>query len=192
METEILDEYIVVESRNEIQFFNFISIIILWVGMGCCFWFGLHSDPEVIFSLLLLSLATLVMYYNYARGIKITFGIISLGIFSLVTYSPFNYSISIAFGSISVTIEVVFFVLLLIHYFTNRKVLTTFLMPIVNVFVPELEEEKESTYRRRIENYKIKLSIKSTFELENLLKENNLVPEALKAVEEILKYRNHK
>ena len=60
MEHEILDdEFQVKEKRNQVQFINWISLIILWIGIGQCGFVGITDRPKVIAAIVLLIISSL-------------------------------------------------------------------------------------------------------------------------------------
>ena len=81
--------------RNQTQIIksyntNWIAIILLWIGICLCGYFGIITNAKVIVAFLLLAIASATSYYNYKLGTIITLGIIIIGAFDLVDFFPFK------------------------------------------------------------------------------------------------------
>lgn len=141
MSNEILDDrFVNEEKRKRIQILNWISIIILWGGIGYCGINGLLSEIKVIAAIILLILSTGIMYYNYELGVRLTLGVILIGTINLVDFFPLKYFISFGINAIEIGFEFLLFGIGIIHYFTNREELSKFLkdlfyMPILSYLV---------------------------------------------------------
>ncbi|MFT5834929.1 MAG: hypothetical protein ACI97N_002573 [Cognaticolwellia sp.] len=189
MEHEILDdEFQVKEKRNQMQFINWISLIILWIGIGQCGFVGITDRPKVIAAIVLLIISTITTFAKYELGVKITLGIILLGVLNFVDFSPTKYFISFGINAIEIGIEFSLFVIGIIHYFTNRKELSKFLKDLLNREISE--EEIKSTLRSEINGFKRRFSTKEIGELEMIANNDELLPEAVKAAKELIEEKN--
>ena len=185
MNEEILDnEFGNNTESNQFKFVNYISILILWFGIGYCGISGLLSELKVILAISLLLISTAATYFNYELGTKITFATILIGTLNLVDFFPIKSFIGFEINSISVGVEFILFAIGIIHYFTNKNELSRFLK---NIFNPEIsEEEIKSAQRTKINRFKRRFSGKKLNELERIIKNEKLLPEALKAAEELI------
>jgi len=191
MNSEILDNgFENGDKRKGIQIVNWISIIILWAGIGYCGTSGLLSETKVIAAIVLLVLSTGVMYFNYELGVKITLGTILIGIINLVDFFPGETFIYFEINAIKIEFEFKdrLFGIGVIHYFTNRKVLSKFLKDLFNRELSE--EERKSAQRSRINGFKRRFEELSDKEIELRLREN-LVPVAIEALKQIKKEREN-
>jgi hypothetical protein len=189
MEHEILDdEFQVKEKRNQVQFINWISLIILWIGIGQFGFVGITDRPKVIAAIVLLIISTITTFAKYELGVKITLGIILLGVLNFVDFSPTKYFISFGINAIEIGIEFSLFVIGIIHYFTNRKELSKFLKDLLNREISE--EEIKSTLRSEINGFKRRFSTKEIGELEMIANNDELLPEAVKAAKELIEEKN--
>jgi hypothetical protein len=189
MEKKILDDDLILQDKNKVEpkLLNWVSILILWLGIGYCLFEGIITDMRVIAGIVLLVIATLATYFKFELGVKITLGIIVIGVFSLVKYVPISYSCEFGFGVVGFAFELVILFIGIIHYFTNRAVLYPFLNGMLNrkVSVEESLEEE----RKRINGYKHQFSRKSMEELKSIIENKKLLPEAIKAAEELIEKR---
>lgn len=178
------DELAISKNKSQPTSLNWTSIIILWIGIVLCFFSGIISDIQVILGIILLSLSTLITYYKYELGTKITFGIIVLGVLSIVKFFPSSYSIGFGIGDYGVSFEILIILIGIIHFITNRTILSKFLKETFNRDASE--EEIQLKERRKIDGYKNRFSRKSIDELQEVLNNKLLLPEAIKAAEELI------
>lgn len=192
MEKEILDDDLAFKEKitTTTKLVNWISIIIFWIGIGYCFVSGIIRDPEVIAGIILLIVATITTYLKYELGVKITLGVIVVGVLSLVKYFPISYSISFGFGDFGLVFEMLVFLIGIIHYLTNKEITSSFLSGIINREISE--EEEQAGERNRINRYKNQFSTKKTKELEVIINNERLLPEARKAAKELIEKRKIK
>ena len=157
----------------------------MWAGIGYCGVSGLLSELKVIFAIILLAVSTGVTYLNFRLGVKITLGIILIGTLNLIDFFPTKYFISFGINVIEIGFEVILFGIGIIHYFTNRDELSKFLRHLFNkeITKEEIEEEKRSM----IDAFKRRFSNKKIDELRIIARNDNLLPEAIKAAEELIK-----
>lgn len=189
MNSEILDNGFENEDKRKvIQIVNQISIIILWVGIADCGTSGLLSEIKVIAAIVLLLLSTATMYFNYELGVKITLGTILIGIINLADFFPSETFIYFETNTIKIEFEAELFGIGIIHYFTNREVLSKFLKDLLNIELSE--EEIKSAQRSRINGFKRRFVKLSDKEIELRLREN-LVPAAIEALKQIKKEREN-
>ena len=189
MEKGILDENLTFKDGNKIQpkLLNWVSIIILWGGIGYCYVNGIITEIQVIAGIFLLIISTIVTFFKYEVGVKITLGIIALGVLSLVKYFPISYSIGFGIGNFGLAFEMLIFLIGIIHYFTNKEILSKFLNGLINREVSE--EELQAEERSRINGYKNRFSKKNMDELEVIANNESLLPEAIKAAKELIEKR---
>ena len=177
------------KAENIIQpkLMNWLSLIILWGGIGYCSIRGIITDVQVALGVILLIISTVATYFKYEAGVKITLGIIALGVLGLVKYFPISYSIGFGIGDFGLDFEMVTFLIGIIHCFTNREVLSDFLSEMMNREVSK--EELHTEERSRINGYKNRFSKKNNEELEVIVNNESLLPEAIKAAKELIEKR---
>ena len=190
MDTDLLDDEFIIKNQKESipRFLNWLTIFILWSGIGICIAFGLMYDTQVIIAILLLFIATIFNYYKYRIGTKITFGIILLGVFNFIRFSPFTYGISFGIGGFILKVEVILFTLLIIHYYTNREVLSKFFSQLMNVDTSY--ETNRAITRGNISGFKRRFSKKSTEELNAIINNPKILSDAKTAAQEVINERN--
>ncbi len=133
MNNEILDDgFENGDKRNRVKIVNWISIIILWVGIGYCGIDGLLGEIKVIIAIVLLIISTGIMCFNYELGIVITMGTILIGIINLVDFFPITYYVFFEINAIEIEFEFILFGIGIIHYLTNKKELSKFLKNLLN------------------------------------------------------------
>lgn len=188
MDTKILDDgFQIKEKRNKFQIVNWISLIILWIGIAQCGYVGTLGNPKVIAAISLLTISTIITYVKYELGVKITLGIIILGILNLLDFSPTKYFISLGINVIEIGFEISLIIIGIIHYYTNRKELSKFLKDLMNREIPE--EEIKSAQRSRINGFKRRFSSKTIERLKIIANDDELLPEAIKAAKELIDER---
>ncbi len=191
MNNEILDNgFENGDKRKGIQIVNWISIIILWAGIADCGTSGLLSEIKVIAAIILLMFSTATMYFNYELGVKITLGTILIGIINLADFFPSETFIYFEINAIKIEFEAKaeLFGIGIIHYFTNREVLSKFLKDLFNIELSE--EEIKSVQHSRINGFKRRFEKLSDKEIELRLHEN-LVPTAIEALKQIKREREN-
>ena len=184
MSREIIDIEFNLEEEKEVQFINWVSIIILWLGIGHCGWKGLIFETQVMVAIIFLIISTLLTYFNYTLGIKTTLGIIILGMLALIQFFPVSYYWFFSLNGFGIGIDFFLLGVGLIHYFTNEKELSKFLKNLFNHDISEEEIKKEETLK--IKSFKRQFSNRSIEELEKIVMNNNLVPEARQAANDLL------
>ena len=187
--SELLDDsFRTVEERKQVNFINWISIIILWLGIGLCAINGILGDVKVIVAIVFLIAATALSFYDYVLGVKVTLGITLIGTLNLISFFPIKQLISFGINNIAIGFEFILFGIGLIHYFTNREELREFLKDVFNS--EKTEEEIIATQRSRINVFKRRFESKSVYQLELIANNRDLLPEAVQAARELLEKRN--
>lgn len=182
----VLDDELSVEgqSKEKSKLINWTSIIILWGGLSYCFVDGSITETKVIIGVLLLLVSTATTFFKYEVGTKITLGAIVIGVFSLAKYFPISYSIGFGVGGFSLTFEVLILLIGIVHYLTNKEILSKFVSGLMNRKVSK--EELQAKERRRINGYKNQFSKKNMEELEAIANNERLLPEAIEAAKELI------
>lgn len=189
MANEILDSDLSIgERKRKFNPSNWFAIGILWIGIIVCLQSGLIKDIQVIIAILLLIVSTVMIYRNPRLGIRITLGVILLGVLSIVRFFPTQYFIGFGIGALKIGFEFIMFSIGLIHYYANRSELSTFLKDLFNREVSE--KDLQAIERIRIENFKKRFLSKTVKELQDIVNKKELLPEAVKAAEEILEEKN--
>lgn len=162
------------------QYINWISLIILWIGVAIYFINGFDLNTKFVFGVFLLVISTILTGTNYVIGTKFTFVSIILGIFSLVNYWPSPYTLSFGIASIFINIEVLILIIGIIHYFSNRKVLSVLLNKELS------EDELVAEERKTINGYRESFKNKGIEELKTIANNEKLIPQAIIAAEELI------
>ncbi len=182
MEKEILDENLdqLENTKLKANLVNWISIVILWIGIGLCVQRGLIGDLQIVAGTVLLMVATFLTHFNYKMGVLVTLGILVLGILTLVEFFPFSLTIGFGFGAF----DLLNLAIALVHIFTNWEVFSK----IVNK--ESTPEEVQVSTRNRVEGFKRRFQNKSTNELEGIVQNEKLLPYAIQAAQELIDERN--
>ena len=184
MNNEILDdEFQITTEKNYPKIINWISIIMLWVGIGYCGFYGLLGEIRVIIAIVLLVVSTVLTYFNYELGINITLGIILIGILNLVDFSPIKYFFGFGIFGVKIMFDLLLCSVGIIHYLTNRTAFSKFLNNLSN---KETEAETKSINRSEVNGFKRRFSNRKIGELELIVNNELLLPEAIKAAKELI------
>ena len=192
MNNEILDhEYSdPQEEIKEVRLVNYSAIILLWLGIGASLLLGWGTEMRVILASLLLGVATTICYTNFKLGVKITLAVILLGILNIVQFFPIRLFLSFGFGfedyGIQLGLEFVSLIVGIIHILTNREEFLKFLKTLVNKEAAVLSSERQS----KVEKFKRRYSNKSPEELEQIIQNTSMMPEAIQAAKELLDVQN--
>lgn len=166
------------------KFSNWVSLIILWVGIIFNMAIDFEFSPKFILGLIFLSIATIATWVNYYLGAKSTFVFIILGIFNIVKYWPSLLTLNLEFSGFIIYIEAPILIVGFIHYFTNRKVLSVLINKELS------EEELEVENRKTINGYKNSFSDKDVEELRTIANNNTLIPQAIIAAKELIEIQS--
>lgn len=101
-----------------------ISIIVLWIGMGGCLLNDMLGNAEVDAALFLLIITTIITALHLKSGVKLTFVAILLGVFDLLTFFPMSQFIE--FRGIQIEIDLILVVVLIIHLYTTYNIVSMF------------------------------------------------------------------
>ena len=189
MNPEILDDGFEHKETKRFQIVNWMSIIVLWGGIGYCGINGLLSEVKVIAATFLLILSTGITFFNYELGVKVTLGIILIGTLNLIDFFPINHFFGFGINGFEIGFEFILFGVGILHYFTNRQALSKFLKDVFNREITE--EDIKSIQRSRINGYKRRFSSKSIGELEMIVKNDELLPDAIKAAKELIEEKTN-
>ncbi|MEM9544829.1 MAG: hypothetical protein AAGA77_02595 [Bacteroidota bacterium] len=185
MDHDILDIDLVEEHEHEFQpsIWNWIAVILLWLGLILCIVFGLHS-LDVYAAMISLSIISYVFWKNYQIGVKWIFAIIIAGIIGLLTFFPIFYSIGFEYNNSEISFDILLILIGGLHYFTNREMLSyTSGSQQENENEP-LHEQPEN--RAAINRFKRRFKTKQLDELEFILYNDKMVNEARKAAKELI------
>lgn len=190
MSTEIFEDTLVNEDKRKgAQIVHWISILILWAGIGYCGINGLWSEIKVVAGIVLLILSTGIMYFNYELGVKVAMGTILIGIINLVSFFPIKLFISFGIDAIEIGFEFLLFSVGVIHYFTNRKELSKYLTDLLSREISE--EEEKFAQRSRINGFKRRFASMQIDELESIINNADLLPEAIKAAKVLMEEKKN-
>lgn len=184
MNNDILDEDLVVESARSFRLVNFISIVILWMGIGVCAIFGLIGETKVLISAAILMLSTGITIYKVDWGAFVTLIVILAGMFNVLYFFPIKYSISFGIGAIGAGVEVILFGVAIIHSVLNWNELAMTIKDLLRV--EKTEEVEEFSQRSVIVGFKRRFASKQKYELEKMINNDKLVPEARMAAKELV------
>lgn len=177
-----------VDKSKKANLINWISIFILWVGLSYSIASGLANDIKVIFAIILLIIATSLTHFNYVLGVKVTLGIIIIGVFNLVDFFHIKYSIGFGINETDLGLELILLTVGVIHYFTNQSTLYTYLKSAIQV--EQSEEQIKGAQRSEINSFKRRFANKGIQELEHIISNDKLLPEAKTAAKELIEEKN--
>lgn len=191
MTDEILDNDVISKKKNPAQltFKNWISLLILWFGIFNCAFYHLIMDLQVLIAAILLLIATIISYLNFKLGVKLSMGLILIGALSLVQFFPHQFQIGFYILGIPIQFELLLFIIGIVHYRTNRPVLSEFLKSLFGNF--KIKEDKNKIREAKILSFKSKFLNKEIRELESIINNENFVPEAIQAAKELIQEKNH-
>lgn len=186
MKDQILDDHFVKNQpgRPRSTLMNWSSTLFLWAGILACIAKGLYLDWQVLLAGALLGITTVISYLNFSRGVRMTFLLIGIGLFGGLTFFPIEYTMGIGFLQVNIMLLVVG----LVHFYTNKDQLSTFLKGILKPDIPE--DEIKAIGRSQIDNFKTRFAHKNLSELTAITENNKLLPEAIQAAEELLEERD--
>ena len=186
MNEDILDNDLgVYENKKRTNLKNWISIILLWIGIGVCIRNGVYGDIKVISGIFLLAFCTFFTHANYNIGVKATFFLILLGTLNILNFFPFTILFSFGISEFDLGFEFVMFGILIIHVFSNKEIMSKF---IGNRIIPEMtNEEIKAEFRATVNGFKRQFAKNSIEDLKNIVKNDRIVAEAKLAAEELLK-----
>lgn len=182
MEHQLLDNDLI-EKKEKRSIINWATIIILWLGIGRCIASGFFGTPKLTIAIILLSITSVVMFKNYAFGVKLTFGLLLIGLFKAVDFFPFDIYFEFGANKIGIGIDLLFIGIAAIHVLTNKEEASKFLG---TVFRPS-EAEAKLNQRTKINSFKKRFSNKKLAELEIIATNDKLIPEAGEAAKELIK-----
>ncbi len=184
MENEILDAaFSGIEKTTKNAVNKWFVPAILWIGASMCMLRGYFLEIQFILAFLLIVITTIFNYRNHKSGPWITLGILIPGIVNLVFYFPFEFNFGIALFSLKFEIDFVLLILGVVHFFLNSKPIVPQLQKYIAKSPERIREEKDA----RISGFKQRFSSKSKKDLEDILSNKMMIPEAKKAAEELLK-----
>lgn len=191
MNSEILDDdFQSNEDKSKPTFINWISVIILWIGIFWSIFEGLITNWQVAAGFILLIIGTILCIANFSKGVKFIFIILFLATVNLIEFIPIVLEIEFGFFDIGIGLDFVHLGILLLHYFTNKKELAQFLDYIINK--PISEEEKQASIDKKISAFKYQFSKRSLKELKEIENNERLLPEAIQAAKELIKEKTRK
>lgn len=189
MENQFLDEDLLPNKNNNIQskILSWTSIVILWLGVGFSLSFGYLTNHDLA-AIILLAIVSLICKVNFEIGVKVTFGLILAGVFNLVDFLPIKYEMGFGTSAFAIRIDLILFLVLVIHYLTNKQYFAKYLDFIYKDTIAEDNIKPPST--SRINNFKKRFANKDAAELEAISENNKLIREANIAAEELLKEKD--
>ena len=112
MDRDILDNDLIAEHENNFRpaIWNWVAVILLWLGLLSCILFGLHT-LRVFAAIILLSALSIFFWKNYHSGVKWIFAVIVAGVIDILTFFPVEYSIGFQFNNFGITYTSFFYLL---------------------------------------------------------------------------------
>jgi hypothetical protein len=191
MSNEILDyNHEVQNEREGLQVVNWLGIILLWIGIGLTPFFGYFNLTKLIAAIILLLIATISMRFNFLLGVKITFFVALIGAVNFVDFFPFKYIFAFSILGIGLGFELILLLVTTVHFLTNRVILMEMIRDIFQSRITE--GELVSARRSKVNSFKRRFSGRSLNELESIITNDKLVPEAIQAAEELLEEKRDK
>lgn len=178
-----LDDFLLAEKDAEIgaSWTNWLAIGIMLLGVLSHFVFSFSVNVFVYLGIGLLALNILISYKNFLVGVKVTCIVLLLGFVGLAAFFPYQYTITLGFKDLQISFNVLPLVLLIVHVILHQNVFKKFIESKAS------EEEKEEEFKKRVEGFKRGFRSKDIWELEQIVNNEILLPEARKAAEELIK-----
>jgi len=195
MSTQILDEELIQKEVIPVgkNWKNYLALSILWIGnltYICLFLLAESiSDIRVLFTSLFLVGATIVTYKKFDAGVKFTFCLILLGVFHILLFFPIYYTFSFRVGSAMIVIDLILTLIGLVHYFTNKEILSPYFERIMNK--KDTEEEVQLRERTKVNRYKHQFRNRNLKELNEIVNNERLLPEANEAAKELINEKSN-
>lgn len=190
MDKEIIDNVLfepkVSDGRPPLKSYS--SLAILWIGIFISIANGIVYDWHVILGILLVILSTGITYFNHSLGVKVTFGIIILGVISVAHYFPSKLLVGITLGRSALAIEVITLTICILHCVTNRKILLTWLERIYAN--QQAKNSEKAPDEAKIQGFKQRFSRKNIVQLQAIVENPDLLPEARRAAMQLIDERN--
>lgn len=192
MSKEILDENwdleIPFKKKRTLQ--SQISICLLWLGIFLCFMLGAFFSVKIVIAFILLTITTYLHFSSRENESKLTLVILLLYLFGLIHFYPIQYSIGIIIWGITLSIDLIALIILIFHIIFNRDILSPFFKKVIYRKISK--EESESIERTKINGFKNRFGRKTNSELQTIVHNRLLVPEAIKAAVELIQEREEK
>ncbi len=168
------------DNEFQVGILNWISIIILWFGIAYSLYIGLLFDPKIITAIILLSVSTVLKFFKYDLGVKVVLGVMFLGAINLISFFPMKFFYTFGTNSLQIGFELILFGIAVLHIVTNKKSLSSLMNK------EESIEEIEADRRLKIDAFKKRFSNRTLTELETTVANDDLLPEARKAAQELI------
>jgi hypothetical protein len=183
---ELLDEdlYTPKETKAEAPIFSWIALFILWAGMISTFSEGLGDRTKVIAAVCCLSFATIATLVHRGFGVKATMLVLVLAMFRFLVFLPASYYVSFGIEYYQLGFDVLIFGFGLMHYIANRSVLSQFFEDSGKTRLSEKEMRQRQI--AKVETFKQRFTRKSVEELRLKTLNDELVPEAILAAEQLI------
>lgn len=172
----VLDSNFDFENDNKFQIKYLIVPLVLFVGLIFQHNEILNFDIRVIVSLVVVLGLIFSTIFFPKIGVKATFVVLLLSILHVFKFFPFNFFVEPP----SLLYEFACFPALLIHYFLNKPIVKPFFKKSI---LRISDERNPKSFREITSGFINKYYEKSDLELEEIIEEKALIPEAIKAAE---------
>ncbi len=174
----ILDnELIPPSSEKKSNSIEWIIPIVFWVGLCLNFLNGFNFYPKFNIALISILISTLVYIINYKMGVVLFLLSGIIGIFELGHFFPVVATIELHL-ILYFKIEVIMTIITMVHFVINRKVILSF----INLEnTSEDQKRTDALNQARIDYFKVRFSKKAKSEIQMILNNEKLVPDAREA-----------
>lgn len=178
---ELLDD-LDFENRKIENGSHLLPLILLWIGMILSWLFGLGMEARYLFGLLLLVTTTVVAFKNRKRGIYLQGISVFLGLSSLAAYFPITGGFGIWIEEIFLGLDLFMIPIALLFAYLNWKEFS----PQVNQALYGDEKYQAMQSRNSLQGFKHRFRHKTEPELEEIIRNDRIVPDARAAAAELL------
>ncbi len=203
MTNQILDEDFTQKEKNPKgkSWKNWLIIGIFWVGIAVYFVSDGFVDIRLLLSTIALISITFLTYKDFENGVKLTMGIIILASFRLLIFVPYESSFSFSIGPLSIVFDILIILLGVVHYSLNESILSPLLKKIrkrreqkqqKNLKAKQLKSQTKQQQEKnsKINRFKHQFHNRNLDELNEIVNNERLLPEAIAAAQELIQEKS--
>lgn len=182
MKNEILDyEEAPIESDKR-RIVTWGIILILWLGILNCMFNGMAGNLRIIIGLISLLLMTVLQSLQHKSGIEVMQLLLLLGAFRGSQFFELEFTFEFTIGRLGAELDIYLWLMAGVHFILYRKEIKE---KVRKLMFPSTEVQ-ESIEESKVRSFKRRFSTKDLKELEEIVNENRLIPEAIKAAQQLI------
>lgn len=187
MPEELLDEELIGKAEAAApDRYTYVVPFLLLPGFAWCIYSGYIGDAKMWLAVTFWLTGTVALYLKWSKtGVLILAGGLFIACFGLIRFFPITFSFGISIGERTLSFDFIPFLVIILLDLTNPVTVKE----IFSLIRKEKTEQRNEKQQARSNRFLIVFSKKSTKELESIVAERRLVPEAIKAAEELLEDR---